>query len=217
LAPEPREVANTPKTLGAAVVQPFLQFFRKQDALWILFFILLYKMGDTVASQMTTPFYLDIGFSKTEIGAVVKLFGFWATVLGGLFGGALILRFGIYATLWQFGLLQALSTAAFAILTHTGANLLALIGVISFENLSGGMGTASFIAFMASQTDKRFTATQYALLSSLMGVPRVLISAPSGVMANTLGWETFFITCAMIAMPGLIILPRFRSWLHKTV
>jgi PAT family beta-lactamase induction signal transducer AmpG len=215
LAPEPKEAANAPRSLREAVVQPFLQFFQREDALWILFFILLYKMGDTVASQMTTPFYLDIGYSKTEIGAVVKLFGFWATVLGGLLGGTLILRFGIYATLWQFGLLQALSTAAFVILTHTGANLVALTAVISFENLSAGMGTASFIAFMANQTDKRFTATQYALLSSLMGVPRVLIAAPSGWLANHMGWQMFFIACSVMAIPGLLVLLRFRSWSYK--
>jgi PAT family beta-lactamase induction signal transducer AmpG len=215
LAPEPREASNIPRSLGEAVVQPFLEFFQRRDAFWILFFILLYKMGDTVASQMTTPFYLDIGYSKTEIGAVVKLFGFWATVLGGLSGGALILRYGIYATLWQFGLLQALSTAAFVILTLTGANLIALIAVISFENLSAGMGTASFIAFMASQTDKRFTATQYALLSSLMGVPRVLIAAPSGWLASLVGWQTFFIACSAMAIPGLLLLLRFRGWSYK--
>jgi len=214
-AAEPAEARDLPKTLREAVLQPFLQFFQRREAWWILGFILLYKMGDTVASQMTTPFYLDIGYSKTQIGAVVKLFGFWATLLGGLAGGALILRYGIYATLWQFGLLQALSTAAFAILTHTGANLVALVGVISFENLSAGMGSASFIAFMASQTDKRFTATQYALLSSLMGVPRVLVAAPSGILANALGWEPFFISCALMAAPGLLVLLRFRSWLGK--
>jgi PAT family beta-lactamase induction signal transducer AmpG len=214
-AAEPEEARDTPRTLGEAVVQPFLQFFQRREAWWILGFILLYKMGDTVASQMTTPFYLDMGFSTAQIGAVVKLFGFWATLLGGLAGGALIMRFGIYATLWQFGLLQALSTAAFAILTHTGANLAALMGVISFENLSAGMGSASFIAFMASQTDKRFTATQYALLSSLMGVPRVFIAAPSGIMASALGWEPFFLACAAMAIPGLLVLLRFRDWLGK--
>lgn len=217
LAPEPAPEVNrnAPKTLADAVIQPFMQFFRRRDALWILGFILLYKMGDTVASQMTMPFYLDVGYNKTEIGTVVKLFGFWATLLGGLIGGGLILRLGLYATLWQFGLLQALSTGAFAILTQTGANLVALMGVISFENLSAGMGTASFIAFMASQTDKRFTATQYALLSSLMSVPRVMVAAPSGWLAGQIGWQTFFIACAAMAVPGLLMLLRFRTWLQE--
>jgi PAT family beta-lactamase induction signal transducer AmpG len=213
-APEPQQAANAPKTLKSAVLDPFRQFFGRPEAGWIIAFILLYKMGDVVGNQMTTPFYLDVGFSKTQIGAVVKLFGFWATVLGGLLGGALILRLGIYRTLWGFGILQSLSTAAFALLTQTGPNLIALMGVISFENLSSGMATAAYIAFMAGQTDKRFTATQYALLSSLMGVPRVLVSAPSGWLAQELGWAQFFILCALAAIPGLLLLPRFRAWLE---
>ncbi|MBN2702392.1 MAG: MFS transporter, partial [Methylothermaceae bacterium] len=165
-AQEPKVEDGTPVSLAGAVVEPFLEFFRRRDAVSILLFVFLYKLGDTMASHMTMPFYLDLGFSKTEIGTVVKLFGFWATVIGGLLGGALILRLGIYPALWLFGVLQAVSTAGFALLAYLGPNLLGLTGVISFENLSGGMGTAAFVAFMASQTDKRFTATQYALLSS---------------------------------------------------
>ncbi len=202
-----------PRTLTEAVILPFLEFFRRPDAVWILLFILLYKLGDTMASNMTMPFYLDLGFSKTEIGAVVKLFGFWATIAGGLLGGILILRMGNYAALWLFGLLQAVSTAGFALLAHLGPSLLGLTGVISFENLSGGMGTAAFVAFMASQTDKRFTATQYALLSSLMGVPRVIVASPTGFLAEWLGWVGFFVFCALIALPGLFILVRFQRWM----
>ncbi|UZR27905.1 AmpG family muropeptide MFS transporter [Methylococcus mesophilus] len=213
LLPEAAAGEAHPNSLKDAVVLPFVEFFRRSEAMWVLLFILLYKLGDTVAGQMTTPFYLEMGFSKTEIGAVVKLFGFWATVLGGLAGGALILRYGIYRTLWQFGLLQLLSTAAFAVLVHTGPQLPALTAVISFENLSAGMGTAAFVAFMANQTDRRFTATQYALLSSLMGVPRVIAAAPSGWLATTVGWQNFFILCALFAIPGLLVLPRFRTWL----
>jgi PAT family beta-lactamase induction signal transducer AmpG len=212
IAKEPQPPNDTPSTLADAVVQPFVEFFGRPDALWILLFILLYKLGDTVAGQMTTLFYLDMGYSKTEIGAVVKLFGFWATVAGGLMGGFWILRTGIYPALWQFGLLQALSTAAFALLAQLGASLVGLSLVISFENLSAGMGTAAFTAFMASQTDTRFTATQYALLSSLIGIPRVLISAPSGWLAEEMGWLTFFIACSLMAIPGLIVLIRFRGW-----
>jgi PAT family beta-lactamase induction signal transducer AmpG len=212
-AAEPAGDEAGPATLKQAVVQPFLEFFSRPGACWILGFILLYKMGDSIAGQMTTPFYLEVGFSKTEIGAVVKLFGFWATFAGGLVGGALILRQGLYASLWQFGLLQAASTAAFALLQHTGPSLPTLTAVISLENLSAGMGTAAFVGFMASQTDRRFTATQYALLSGLMGVPRVVIAAPSGWLAQQLGWEVFFYASAVAAVPGLLVLARFRSWL----
>lgn len=214
-APEPDIHAAIPTTLQDAVIQPFVDYFRRQDALLILLFILLYKVGDTMASHMTTPFYLDIGFSKTEIGAVVKLFGFWATIIGSILGGIIILRNGIYRSLWSFGILQALSTAGFALLAQVGYSLPMLAGVIAFENLSAGMGTAAFVAFMASLTNKKFTATQYALLSSLMGVPRVIVAAPTGYFAEWLGWTVFFSACALIALPGLLLLGRFRHWLER--
>ncbi len=212
LAREPRVPEGTPRSMREAVLEPFIDYFRRPEALWILAFILLYKIGDTMASAMTTPFYLDLGFTKTEIGAVAKLFGFWATILGGLAGGVIILRTGIYRALWIFGFLQAFSTAGFAALALVGPNLMGLAGVIAFENLSGGMGTAAYVAFMASLTNKRFTATQYALLSSLMGVPRVLASAPTGFIAEFLGWEGFFVLCTVVAVPGLLILRRFSAW-----
>lgn len=214
-APEPEVAAGTPRTLRDAVIQPFLEYFARRDAWLILTFILLYKLGDQMASHMTTPFYLEVGFSKTEIGAVVKLFGFWATIAGGLLGGVLILRLKIYRSLWLFGILQAVSTAGFAALVFTGASNAVLAAVIAFENLSGGMGTAVYVAFMASLTNKKFTATQYALLSSLMGVPRVLAATPTGWLAEQLGWVGFFVFCALIAIPGLVLLLRFRGWLEK--
>jgi PAT family beta-lactamase induction signal transducer AmpG len=165
-----------------------------------------------MASAITIPFYLDIGFSKTQIGTVVKLFGFWATVGGTIIGGVIMLRLSINRSLWVFGFLQAISTAGFAVLARIGNSLFALSAVITFENLSSGMGTAAFVAFMASITNKRFTATQYALLSSLMGVPRVIASAPTGILVKNLGWETFFIVCTLIAVPGLLLLYKFAPW-----
>ncbi|MFH1240921.1 MAG: AmpG family muropeptide MFS transporter [Pseudomonadota bacterium] len=212
LAREPEITLGTPKNMREAVIDPLVEYFSRQGALWVLAFILLYKIGDTMASSMTTPFYLEIGFSKTEIGAVVKLFGFWATVAGGLIGGVIMIRLGINRALWIFGFLQAISTACFALLARIGHNVPALSGVIAFENLSGGMGTAAFVAFMASITNKRFTATQYALLSSLMGVPRVIASAPTGYFAKNLGWESFFIMCTLIALPGMLLLFKFARW-----
>lgn len=214
-APEPGVPLGTPTTLRDAVIQPFNEYFRRDAALLILLFILLYKLGDTMAAHMTTPFYLDIGFSKTEIGAVVKLFGFWATIIGGLLGGVLILRLGIYRALWLFGILQALSTAGFAVLALIGHHLPTLAVVIAFENLSAGMGTAAYVAFMASLTNKRFTATQYALLSSIIGIPRVIVAAPTGYMAAAMGWEAFFAFCALIAIPGLMLLRRFSGWMTE--
>jgi PAT family beta-lactamase induction signal transducer AmpG len=212
LSPEPEISAGTPRTIKEAVIEPLIEYFSRKGAIWILSFIVLYKIGDTMASAMTIPFYIDIGFSKTEIGAVVKLFGFWATITGSLAGGFAMLYLGINRSLWIFGFFQALSTAGFAFLAHTGYSVQVLSGVIAFENFSSGMGTAAFTAFMASITNKKFTATQYALLSSLMGIPRVLASAPTGFLAGNTGWELFFIACTLIAIPGMLLLMKFAPW-----
>ncbi|MDB9823175.1 AmpG family muropeptide MFS transporter [Deltaproteobacteria bacterium] len=212
LTPEPAIDTETPKTLKGAVIEPFQEYFKRDGALWMLAFILLYKLGDNMASAITAPFYLDIGFTKTEIGTVVKVFGIWAIIAGALAGGTLMVRIGINRSLWVFGFLQALSTACFAALAQIGPSITALSAVIMFENVSSGMGTAAFVAFMASITDKRFTATQYALLTSLMASPRVLASAPTGFIAKHMGWEGFFIGCALIAIPGMLLLIKFAPW-----
>ena len=215
LAPEPSMTAGAPRTLRDAIIDPLAEYFRRPGALGILAFVLLYKIGDTMASAMTMPFYLDIGFTKTQIGAVVKLFGFWATIAGSLAGGLIMLRLGINRSLWGFGILQALSTAGFALLAEIGPSVALLSGVIAFENLSSGMGTAAYAAFMASITNKKFTATQYALLTSLMGVPRVVASAPTGFLAKALGWEGFFVFCCLAAIPGMALLLKFAPWRSK--
>ncbi|MGD9082977.1 MAG: AmpG family muropeptide MFS transporter [Desulfobacterales bacterium] len=212
LAPEPKIDEGTPESMKEAVFDPLIEYFSRRGALWILAFILFYKIGDTMAGTMTIPFYLDIGFSKTQIGAVVKFFGFWATVAGTLIGGVIMLRLEINRSLWIFGFLQALSTAGFAVLARVGNSLPLLSTVIAFENLSSGMGTAAFIAFMASITHKKFTATQYALLSSLMGIPRVMASAPTGFFVKSMGWVGFFISCTLIAAPGMLLLFKFAPW-----
>jgi PAT family beta-lactamase induction signal transducer AmpG len=161
---------------------------------------------------MTTPFYLDMGFTMTEIGAIVKTFGAGAIIAGGLIGGIIMLRLGINRSLWVFGVLQAVSTAGFAVLAQMGDSLIVLTAVIAFENLSTGMGTSAYAAFMASITNKKFTATQYALLTSLMGVPRVVASAGTGYMAKNMGWSSFFIFCTLIAIPGMLLLLQFAPW-----
>jgi MFS transporter, PAT family, beta-lactamase induction signal transducer AmpG len=212
LAPEPRFESSPPQSLREAIWNPLTDFFRRESAVWILAFILLYKIGDTMAAAITTPFYLELGFSKSEIGAVVKLFGAWATIAGAIGGGILMLRLGIHRSLWVFGVLQAVSTAGFAVLARIGCSLPALSGVIAFESVTGGMGTSAFVAYMASLTNKKFTATQYALLTSIMGLPRVLASAPTGFAAKHLGWEWFFIGCTLAAVPGMLVLARFAPW-----
>lgn len=212
LTPEPGAAAGVPQTMKEAVIHPLVEYFSRNNAVWILIFILLYKIGDTMASAITTPFYLDIGFSKTDIGAVVKLFGTGATLGGAFLGGLILLWLGINRSLWIFGVLQALSTACFALLARIGYSIPALSGVIAFENLSSGMGTAAFVAFMASITNRKFTATQYALLTSLIGIPRSLASSVTGFMAKTIGWEGFFIFCALVAIPGMLMLVKFAPW-----
>jgi PAT family beta-lactamase induction signal transducer AmpG len=212
LTPEPETETGTPRSMKEAVVNPLVDYFSRREALWILAFILLYKLGDTMASAITTPFYLEIGFSKTEIGTVVKIFGTGATMAGAFTGGLLLLKMGINRGLWIFGILQALSTAGFALLAKIGYNIAMLSGVIAFENLSSGMGTAAFVAFMASITNKKFTATQYALLTSFMGLPRAMASSVTGFMAKHIGWESFFILCAVIAIPGMLLLLKFAPW-----
>lgn len=216
LTPEPPLVHGIPRNFKEAVVAPFVEYFQRRGAVWMLVFILFYKVGDNVASAITTPFYMDIGFSMTEIGAVVKLFGFWAVSAGGLVGGISMLKLGINRSLWIFGILQALSTAGFSVLAQVGNQLPALAAVISFENFTSGMGTAAFMAFMASITNQKFTATQYALLTSLMRIPDVGISSISGLLAQSMGYFAFFIFCALMAIPGLLMLLKFAPWRAET-
>jgi len=207
LCREPALTKGTPRTFREAIVEPFVDYFSRDRALWLLLFILLYKIGDQMASTLTTPFYLALGFSKTQIGAVAKLFGFWSTIIGGLAGGAILMRIGIIRSLWLFGILQGVSILSFSALALIGNSVAGLIVAIILEQLTSGMGTSAYVAYMASLTNKRFTATQYALLSSCMGIPRVIVAAPAGWLAEQAGWPLFFFGCALAAIPGLLLLP----------
>lgn len=217
LCREPPLTMGTPRTFHEAVVDPFVEFFSRDRALMLLLFILLYKIGDQMASTLTTPFYMALGFSKTQIGVVAKLFGFWSTIAGGLIGGAILLRIGIIRSLWIFGILQTLGILSFSILALMGNSLNWLIIAIVLEQLTSGMGTSAYVAYMASLTNKRFTATQYALLSSCMGIPRVIVAAPAGWMAEMVGWPLFFLGCTVIAIPGLMLLPMVARQYHQDV
>jgi MFS transporter, PAT family, beta-lactamase induction signal transducer AmpG len=176
----------------------------------ILLFILLYKIGDTMAHSLSTNFYLDIGFTKTEIGTVVKFFGLIATLLGAFAGGLISLRLGLYKSLIIFGIFQAVATLGFAILAYIGSDILLLMTVISLENLAAGMGYTAYLAFIANMTNKKFTATQFALMTALMSLPRTLFSGSSGFLVELLDWEMYFIFCSLIAFPALIILAKLR-------
>lgn len=206
LSKEPN-VELPPRTLKEAVILPFVDFFKNKGAILVLLFILLYKLGDNMAAAMTIPFYLDVGFTRTEVGAITKLLGWLALAGGGIIGGLLLIKYSMKQCLIGFGILQAGSTFGFALLQMAGHNNMALSAVIGFENFTAGMGTAAFAAYMASVTNKRFTATQYALLTSFMGIPRTFMAAPTGFLAEGFGWFGFFLFCTLIAVPGLLMIP----------
>ncbi|MCC7442892.1 MAG: AmpG family muropeptide MFS transporter [Bdellovibrionales bacterium] len=237
LSDEPKSAAKAPSTLRESVIEPFLEFFRRsgtRSAMIVLVFILVYKVGDSMASAMTMPYYLEIGYSREHVGWIVKSFGMLFLIVGALTGGFMVFKIGIVRSLWIMGILQAASTACFPLLQlatipapaaadpNTGVvpllqfsfadtYILLLGGVIAFENITAAMGTSAFIAFMGSMTNTRYTATQYALLTSLMAVPRVVLAAPTGWMAKTMGWPAFFIFCALIALPGLLLIPHLKK------
>ena len=213
LAPEPAGNAP-PRTLAESFIGPFVEFFTRRDALkalLVLVFIVLYKVGDNIASHMSVPFYLRLGFTNTEIGSIAKVFGTGALLFGVFVGGAVTLKLGLYRAMFVIGVLQAASTACFVLLANAGHDRAWLATVIAFENLTVGMGTSALLAFMATLTNKQFTATQFALLTTLATIPRSLLSAPSGFMAEALGWPQFFTVCALLALPGLLLLPLVRA------
>ena len=176
----------------------------------ILLFILLYKIGDTMAHSLSTNFYLDIGFSKTEIGTIVKFFGLFATLVGAFSGGLIALKIGLYQSLIMFGIFQAIATLGFSLLAIVGDNIYLLMTVISLENLAAGMGYTAYLAFIANMTNKQFTATQFALMTALMSLPRTLFSGFSGYLVEYLDWELYFVFCSLIAIPALIILSKLK-------
>ena len=212
---EPRMYGPAPKTLREAVVEPFNEFVNRRGwrhALLILAFIFLYKLGDSMATALATPFYLELGFTRTEIGLVAKNAGLWASILGGILGAYWMLKTGVNRGLWIFGVFQALATLGFVILAQTGADLWVLTWVIGFEAITVGLGTAAFTAYIALETNPRFTATQFALFTSLSAVPRTFINALTGYIVEVTGWTNFFILCFALAIPGLLLLPKIAPW-----
>ncbi|MBK7813913.1 MAG: AmpG family muropeptide MFS transporter [Rhodocyclaceae bacterium] len=215
-------LGGTPKTLRQAVVEPFQEFIGRagwREALLILAFIFLYKLGDSLCTALATPFYLAMGFAKSEIGLVAKHAGLWPAVIGGLLGGLWMVRLGINRALWLFGVVQLVSIFGFAWLAWLGPNgsigagqLAQLALVIGFEALGVGLGTAAFVAFIARATNPLYTATQYALFSSLAAVPRTLINSGAGYLVDKLGWFVFFLLCAVLAVPGMLLLFKVAPW-----
>jgi PAT family beta-lactamase induction signal transducer AmpG len=214
-APEPVLEAHPPRTLLEAVVQPFQEFFKRSGLIrgfLILVFIILYKLGDALVNNMVTPFLLQIGFTQTDIGAIQGGMGLFATIVGVLAGGALLSRLGINRSLWVFGGLQALSNFVYFILAQLGLNYPFMVLAINIENFCAGLGTAAFVAFLMSLCNQRFSATQFALLSSLMAISRDILVAPAGQIAKVTGWPWFFLLTIIAALPGLFLLPWFAPW-----
>jgi len=216
LIAEPALARPAPRTLAEAVIEPFHEFITRsgwQQALLVVAFIFFYKLGDSMATALATPFYLDMGFSLSDIGLIAKNAGLWASVVGGLLGGIWMLKIGINRGLWLFGAVQVVSILGFAGLAyvHEPERVLLAI-VIGFEALGVGLGTAAFTAFIARTTDPRYTATQFALFTSLASVPRALVNATTGLIVEYTGWFAFFLLCTALALPGMALLLRVAPW-----
>lgn len=216
LATEPQVYGSPPKNMREAIVLPFREFIARdgwRQALIIVAFVLLYKIGDSMATALATKFYLDIGFTTTQIGLAANATGLWASVAGGVVGGIWMVKLGINRALWVFGALQALAILGFAWLAHVGPNQLLLAGVIGFESFASlGLGAAALVAFLSRSTDPRYTATQYALFSSLAAVPRTFMNSTTGFIVAETGWFVFFIVCFGLAIPAMMMLPKIAPW-----
>jgi len=222
LAKEPDLPPAAPRTLVQTVVEPFQEFFSRKgtkQAALVLLFIFLYKLGDSMATSLATPFYLDMGFSKTDIGLIAKNAGLWPAVIAGILGGIWMLKLGINKALWLFGVVQVVTILGFVWLagfgrfdTITLTEQMMLAGVIGAEAVGVGLGTAAFVSYMARETNSAFTATQLALFTSLSAVPRTFINATTGYLIEWLGYVHFFWLCFILALPGMFLLLKVAPW-----
>ncbi len=217
LAPEPKQVnSSTPQTLRDSIVLPFQEFFQRngwQRAALILVFIVIYKLGDSLLRNVATPFLLDkgLGFSTAEI-AFPKLIAFWATTMGTLCGGVVMTKIGVNRSLWAFAILQATGNLSYVLLAIVGKNYPIMFAALNIENFCSGLEAAAFVALLMSLCNAGFSATQYALFSSLQAFSRDILTAPAGVWAGQMGWVPFFTMTAIAALPGILLLPFFAPW-----
>jgi len=211
---------SPPKTMSEAVIDPFREFVNRKGfhaAALILAFLFFYKLGDSMATALQTPFFIDMGFSRTEIGSVAKFAALVASIFGGLFGGVVMIKLGINRALWIFGVVQVVSILGFALLSVIGNNLWMLGAANAFEYLGVGLGTAAFVAFIARTTNPTFAATQFALFTALAAVPRTLANSVTGVIVEQVGWTNFFMLCTALAIPGMLLLFKVAPWNEETV
>ncbi|MBK6290064.1 MAG: AmpG family muropeptide MFS transporter [Gammaproteobacteria bacterium] len=217
-----REVVDRPVlpvSLREAITRPFQEFFGRLGwrlAVMTLAFMFLYKLGDSMATALSYPFYRELGFSLTEIGVIAKTASLAAVIIGALLGGVWMIRLGINNALWLFGGVQLLSILGFALLAETGPDRMTLAVVIVFEYLGVGLGTAAFTAFIARCTNPLFAATQFALLTALTALPRTLANAATGFLVEWVGWTMFFLLCFVLAIPGMLLLLKVAPWERKT-
>lgn len=215
IGPEPKLRDAPPKTLGEAVRFPFQEFFQRagfRQGAAVLAFIIFYKFSDGLAGNMTTPFLLQTGFSQTEIGVVLGGIGMIATIVGVLIGGTVVAKLGINKALWLFAAFQALSNFAYYGLSIVGKNTAFMTAAIVVENIGQGFVTAGLLAFLMSVCNKKYSATQFALLSSLMSASRDIIVAPGGKIAESVGWPMFFIITVFAIIPAVLLLPIVAPW-----
>jgi PAT family beta-lactamase induction signal transducer AmpG len=206
---------SPPRSLKESVIEPFREFIGRAglgSALMVLAFLFFYKLGDNMATALQTPFFHDVGFSGTQIGSIAKIVGTTAAIVGGLIGGLIMVKVSINRALWLFGFVQVASILGFALLSVVGANPWMLAFAMAFEYLGVGLGTAALTAFMAKSTNVAFAATQFALFTALISVPRVLASATTGLIVERTGWTNFFLICTVLAIPGMLLLLKVAPW-----
>ena len=212
---EPEREVPPARSLREAVIEPFAEYLRRRNfgsVLLILSFMFLYKLGDNMATALSTPFYIDLGFTKTQIGLVAKNAGLWPAIFGGLMGGLVMIRLGINRSLWVFGIVQMVSILGFAVLANSGPVLWLLAVVIAFEYLGVGLGTAAFTAYIARESSKTFAATQFALFTAFATLPRTFANATTGALVDAVGWTPFFLFCTVLAVPGMLLLFWVAPW-----
>jgi len=204
-----------PRTIREAVIEPFREFLDRAgvgSALYVLAFLFLYKLGDNMATALQSPFFIDVGFTLTQIGTVAKFSSLTAAIVGGMVGGLIMVKVPINRAMWLFGVVQIISILGFALLSVVGTNLWMLGFAVVFEYLGVGLGTAALIAFIARSTNVAFAATQFALFTALAATPRTLASAVTGVIVEQIGWTSFFLLCTVLAVPGMLLLVKVAPW-----
>ncbi|MCI4626937.1 MAG: MFS transporter [Candidatus Magnetoovum sp. WYHC-5] len=215
---EPEVELAAPRTLHDAVVGPLKDFFSRPYAVSLLILIVLYKLGDAYAGTLTTAFLIKgLNFTPVDVGTINKGIGLLSLIVGAVVGGSLMVRLGLFMSLFYFGILQAISNLSFMVLAWVGKSYLVMVFAVCFENLTGGMGTAAFVSLIMALCNARFSATQFALLSSLASLGRVFVAPSSGYLVTLIDWDNFFLFTGITAIPGIILLWILRRHIPSSI